>query len=72
MNRDSIPRKHKKHVKRIIEDYKTIVHPGTIKSLKDYIMFLKIGAEDGWLKTNNREYQSIVWMDKNIGGNWDE
>lgn len=30
-----------------------------------YINYLKNGADDGWMKTSNKEYKAILWMHEN-------
>lgn len=66
MSEKLIPRKYRKYVIKILNKYK--VSHKSYASLKEYVNFLKIGAEDGWLQiSGNKEYQSIVWLHGIIG-----
>lgn len=61
MNEKLIPRRYRKYVVKILKVYK--VSHKSYGSLKEYVNFLKVGAEDGWLKIDgNKEYQSIIWL----------
>lgn len=67
MNEKLIPRKYRKHVISILENYDSF-DENRFDSLKEYVHFLRVGAEDGWLHiSGNKEYKSIVWLHGIIG-----
>lgn len=52
-----------KSTKKIIRNYAS---QNKFKSLREYLRFLQVGTEDGWLKTSNREYRALRYMIRNI------
>ena len=64
MNVKSIPRKHRKHVRRLIGSYKDnlgyVDH--MFKNWDEFLRFNLNGADDGWLETTDGEYQALLWL----------
>lgn len=59
MNENIIPRKHRKHAMKLLNKFHS---QDKICKLEDYLRFLWIGTQDGWLRTNNREYRALNWL----------
>lgn len=64
MNEKLIPRKYRKHVLQLIKDFKELVAENN-EAFSDWNKFLLWqlrGTEDGWLKTDNKEYNALLWV----------
>lgn len=64
MNHKIIPRKHRKQVVELIESFKSDV--GNVdhyfKNWNEFLTFRLNGTNDGWLETNDKEYQALLWL----------
>ena len=56
----SVPRKHRKYVTNIINNYN--YDRTKFKSFGEYLWYLKVGSEDGWINTNTKEYRALNWL----------
>lgn len=61
MNDKIIPRKHRKYVISMINDYKHNVGKRFI-NWDSFLTYRLNGTNEGWLKTNNKEYQALLWL----------
>lgn len=64
MNPKIVPRKHRKHIYNLIATYKKNI--GQIDygftNWEEFLMLNLSATEDGWLETNNKEYQALLWI----------
>jgi len=64
MNPKQIPRRHRKHVIAMVEEYKRNIgkQDHLFKNWNEFLRYRLIGTNDGWISTNNKEYQALVWL----------
>lgn len=61
MNR--IPFTKRKKTTEILVRYRK---QGRFESLKEYLTYMKIGIEDGWINSSNKEFKTVYYMLENI------
>lgn len=64
MNRKLIPRKYRKQVVNLVETYKDVAHDNThlFTNWNEFLMWRLRGTNEGWLLTNDKEYQALLWL----------
>jgi len=64
MKSSTVPRKHRKHVMAMIKEFKNGVghHDNYYTSWEEFLIFKYIGLQDGWIKSNDKEYQALRWL----------
>lgn len=64
MRRGLIPRKHRKYVIAAIDEFENgIGKYGTpYKDWEQFLLYKNIGTLDGWMNTNDKEYQALRWL----------
>lgn len=59
MNVNLIPRKHRRYIVDVIEEFR---RQKIFLTLDEYLRYLWLGATDGWMLTNNKKFQAIKWL----------
>ena len=60
--RELIPRKRRKYATKLIDTYLEHVPTNDYKNWDEYLKFMYVGITDGWIDTNNNEYQALLFL----------
>ena len=64
MNLTVVPRKHRKHVEKLIDEYHLNLGISDNYFIKwsEFLTFKYTGISDGWIRSSDKEYQALMWL----------